>query len=61
MTDDEREHVQDAIACEGVSYAFVHYSAFREIADPEFQRLRAVYLAAHGALLAYVGGEEGGA
>lgn len=55
MTDHERERVRSAIQSEGFSYAFIHYSAFRDVEDPEFHRLREAYCIAHEALQAYIG------
>jgi len=43
---------------EGFHYAFVNYSAFEEVKDAEFHRLRLAYLAAAAALSEYVGCDD---
>jgi hypothetical protein len=56
LTKEERELVHAVIENEGFDYAFMHKTTFeREVKDPEFHRLREVYLSAHKALADYVG------
>lgn len=57
MTDEERQEVADCIDQEGFNYAFLNYSKFEEIEDPEFHRLRLAYIAAESALSSYISGD----
>ena len=59
MTGKEFKYVLDTIENEGFDYAFSGYTNFREeVKDPEFHRLRRVYLDAKDQLVAYIGMEE---
>lgn len=58
MTAKEFRRVQDTVDNEGFEYAFLHYSDFTEIKDPEFHKLREAYLAAQKALAEYIGVED---
>lgn len=51
----EKQSVRDTIESEGFDYAFVHYSDFVEIKDPEFHARRETYLDARNALAEYIG------
>ena len=56
MTEDERQVVLDAIEQEGFGYCFQSWSAFPEIRDPEFHRLREAFVRAHQELSDYLEG-----
>ncbi len=58
MKKKEQQYVHDTIDNEGFHYAFVHYSDFEEIADPEFHRLREEYKKASRALADYLKVQE---
>lgn len=51
----DRRAILSAAESEGFEYAFVHYSAFPEVVDPEFHRLRTAYIAARLTLADYIG------
>ena len=55
MTGPELDDVRDRVEQEGFDYCFCDYSDFAEIKDPEFQRLRAAYVAAAEALKEFLG------
>lgn len=48
-------YVLDTVENEGFGYAFIDYSDFKDIDDPEFHKLREAYCAAHKALAEYIG------
>ena len=58
LTDKEKDNICSDIDSEGFDYAFMDYSSFEEIKDPEFHRLRQQYLKAHKALSSYVGCDD---
>lgn len=55
MTGKELDKVRDTIENESFDYAFVHYSDFAEVKDPEFHKLRETYVEAREALADYLG------
>ncbi len=58
MKKKDRDYVLNTIENEGFHYAFVHYSDFEEIVDPEFHKRREAYQQASRELADYVGAEE---
>lgn len=48
------EDVAYKVDSEGFHYAFVHYSDFKEVDDPEFHRLREAYVKAAKELRDYL-------
>jgi hypothetical protein len=50
--------VKDRVEAEGFEYAFISYSDFAEVNDPEFHRRRKAYVDARNELAAYIGLEE---
>lgn len=48
------EYVQSCIDLEGFHYAFADYSNYEEVADPEFHKLRELYLLAAENLQKYI-------
>ena len=57
MKGKEFGYVADCVENEGFHYCFVNYSAFEEIKDEEFHRLRKDYLDAAHKLADYLGVE----
>lgn len=55
MQKKEKEYLRDVVECEGFDYAFAHYTAFENVKDEEFHRLRKAYLDARKALIDYTG------
>ncbi len=58
MTKKEKKLVQSLVFSEGFDYAFRQYSAFDEVKDNEFHRLRTAYINAAAKLIEYTGCEE---
>ncbi len=58
MTGKEFRYVQDTIENEGFDYSFTGYSAFDDIIDDEFHKLRLAYLLAREKLANYIGTSE---
>jgi len=54
VTAKEFTYVQDTVEEEGFGYAFLHYSAFLEIKDEEFHKLRENFEEAAHALANYI-------
>ena len=55
MKAEDMENVRDRADCEGFDYAFRHYSAFEEVEDEEFHKLRKAYVKAAEELASYIG------
>ncbi len=58
MTSKEIQGLLNTIDNEGFEYSFIGYSAFENVQDKEFHRLRKAYIAAREALADYIGCEE---
>ena len=54
MTNEEKENIYNTIDAEGFSYCFRHYSSWKEIKDPKFQKLLKKYLDATKSLEKYI-------
>lgn len=58
MTNNQLNEVNQRIEWEGFDYAFINYSKFPQIDDPEFHKLREDYVKAHDALWGYLKVDE---
>lgn len=55
MTEEESEYVNRVINNEGLDYAFIHYTDFKdEVKDKEFHKLRKRYLKIRKQLTEYI-------
>lgn len=54
MTVKDKKNIASTIDNEGFNYAFIHYSDFNEIHDPNFHKLREQYVKASEALKEYI-------
>lgn len=60
MTGKECRYVLDTIENGGFEYAFTSYTTFKDtVKDPEFHKLRIVFLQATKDLAEYIGYEDG--
>lgn len=58
LSNNEMRHINDVVDNQiNEWYAFKHYSAFREVADPKFHELRKAFVTAGNTLLIYIGRE----
>lgn len=48
------QYVRDIVDNEGFEYAFIYYSTFKDVKDPEFQALRQKFYDAHQDLYDYL-------
>jgi hypothetical protein len=55
---EQLDYVKDTIEQEGFDYTFIHYSAFEEIKDEQFQELRKKYVDAAEALKKFLNVER---
>lgn len=54
MTGEELDYVRGVIYSEGFEYAFIHYSNFEKVEDPEFHEKRRAFVEAHRELANYL-------